>query len=102
MPAAVPSDFHSSVPLVPSLAEKNRVPPTFVSPPGSELPAPGLMFRTCMVPPAVPLDFHNSVPWVPLLAEKKRVPAMSVSPTGFELLAAPGLMFRIRLAAKCW
>ena len=38
VPAAVPSDFHSSVPLVPSLAEKNSVPPTFVRFDGIRVP----------------------------------------------------------------
>src|ERR671915_289178 len=41
VPTAVPSDFHSSRPVVPSSATRNRVPLTFVSSPGTERRGPG-------------------------------------------------------------
>ena len=42
VPAAVPSLFHSSSPVVPSLAAKNSVPLTFVRWMGDELVAAGV------------------------------------------------------------
>src|SRR5262245_24181779 len=69
VPAAVPSLFHSSWPLVPLEAEKNNVPLTFVSSwtfelEPYELPPPGRMSLTRTVPAAVPLLFHSSSPLV--------------------------------------
>ena len=52
VPAAVPSLFHSSTPVVPSLAVKKSVPFTFVETAGSEPVAPGLMSLTSTVPAA--------------------------------------------------
>ena len=74
MPAAVPSLFHSSRPFVPSLAEKNSVPFTFVRLTGPPELGPGLMSFTSTVPAAVPSLFHSSSPFVPSLAAKKSVP----------------------------
>jgi hypothetical protein len=73
VPASDPSLFQSSRPCVPSVPEKNRVSPTFVS---LETPEPsGLMSLTMTVPASVPSLFHSSRPWVPSSAAKKRVPA---------------------------
>ena len=64
VPAAVPSDFQSSSPCVPSSAIRKRVPATFASPLGLELALPGLMSLTSFVPAAVPSDLQSSAPCV--------------------------------------
>ena len=46
VPTPVPSLFHSSTPLLPSSAAKNKMPPTLMRLAGDELAAPGLMFDT--------------------------------------------------------
>ena len=81
--------FQSSIPLTPSFAEKNRVPPTLVSEPGDALALPALMFRTRVVPVAVPLLCHNSWPRVPSSATKNKVVPTAVSFSGNEP-AMPG------------
>ena len=63
VPAAVPSLFHSSVPLAPSSAVKKSVPSDVRQVRGLELPVPGLMSLTRTVPAAVPSLFHSSSPW---------------------------------------
>ncbi len=79
VPAAVPLDFQSSRPLVPSSAVKNSVLPTAVSWLGfEEPPADGSMSSTSAVPAAVPSDFHSSEPCVPSSATKYRVLPMGV------------------------
>ena len=75
VPAAVPSLFHSSTPLVPSLAVKKSVPFTFVSDRGLESPLPARMSLTSTVPAAVPSLFHSSTPVPsPEYAVKNNVP----------------------------
>src|SRR4051812_43026995 len=74
---------HNSLGVLPSSAEKNRVPLTFVRYRGEELPAPRLMSATRVV--AVPLLFHNSTPLLPSLATKNRVPLTFVKKSGSEL-----------------
>ncbi len=75
VPAAVPSLFQSSLPLMPSLAEKNSVPFTLVRNAGIESPAPAMMSFTNTVPAAVPSLFQSSKPLPPpSLAEKNSVP----------------------------
>ena len=61
VPEEVPSDFHSSLPWLPSLAAKNSV-PFDVRQVGRELELaePGLMSVTRTVPEEVPSDFHSS------------------------------------------
>ena len=65
VPEEVPSLFHNSVPLLPSVAAKNKVLPTAVRFVGRELPV-ALMSFTITVPDEEPSVFHNSVPlaWV--------------------------------------
>src|SRR6266571_2584751 len=84
VPAAVPSDVHSSWPWAePSVAEKNTAEPSTIGGPIDEPPGPGLMSSTSIVPAAVPLEFHNSRPCDFLsTAEKIRVPFTSVRPAG--------------------
>src|SRR5438094_76775 len=74
VPAAVPSEAHSSVPLDNVVALKNTLVPDTVRFDGVELPAPALMSATCTVPAAVPSLFHSSAPLVPLFAVKNAVP----------------------------
>src|SRR5690242_8314927 len=84
VPAVVPSDFHSSLPWVPSSAAKNSFPTTSVKPDGSArslttLPF-GLMSLTRTVPTPVPLDFQISFPCTPSSATKKtRLPTAVTS-----------------------
>src|SRR5690606_6711207 len=61
VPAAVPSVFHSSVPVDPSLALKYSAPLNSLKYAGLELVAPTLMSFTMTVPAAVPSDFHTSM-----------------------------------------
>src|SRR5690348_4128234 len=85
VPAAVPSLFHNSQPVVLSMAARNSVPPTFAREFGYELLAPGRMSLTRVVPAAVPSLRHSSVPFVPSLAVKNSVPLTFVRLPGFEL-----------------
>ena len=72
VPASVPSVFHNSVPVAGVKAAKNSVSPTtaavvicFVNcPPSSrkELPVPGTMSASSVVPGAVPSVRNHSVP----------------------------------------
>ncbi|GCA81669.1 hypothetical protein MiTs_03688 [Microcystis aeruginosa NIES-2521] len=78
VPAAVPSLFHNSKPLTPSLALKNRVLPTAVRRLGLELEEPGRISLTRTVLAAVPLLFHNSKPLRPSRAVKNRVLPIAV------------------------
>ena len=55
----MPSLFQASAPCVPSFAEKNKVPFTFVSSAGDEPEAPGWISLTSTVPTAVPLLFQE-------------------------------------------
>src|SRR3954447_24416330 len=83
--APVPVLFHTSSPLVPSLAWKKSVPLTLVRYREAELPAPGLMSAARET--VVPSLFHNSAPLVPpLLAAKNSVPPTLVKPEGKEPL----------------
>src|SRR5262245_11605068 len=79
VPAAVPSLFHNSWPVVPSLAEKNRVPLTFVMYLRSVKPL------TKVVPVSVPSLFQSPT-LAPSVAAKKIVPMRFVSELGVELL----------------
>ena len=88
VPAAVPSLFHSSQPCVPSSAEKNSVPLTFVRSLGSKRAAAGSMSLTRTVPAAVPSLFHSSHPCVPSLAAKNSVPLTFVRLLGGRAVAA--------------
>ena len=74
VPAAVPSLFQSSRPLVPSLAAKNSVPLTLVRELGEELLLPLTISFTNTVPSAVPSLFQSSRPFVPSSAVKNSVP----------------------------
>ncbi len=69
VPAAVPSVFHSSVPVTVK-AEKKTVSPTTVSSAGTDEPRPGLMSLTSTVPAAVPSLFHSSEPMRPIVLAK--------------------------------
>jgi hypothetical protein len=61
VPASVPSDFHNSYPLDPSLAEKKIVPEAVtVIKPANDEASPGAMSRTSAVPPGVPSVRHSS------------------------------------------
>src|SRR4051812_22832358 len=85
VPAAVPSDFHSSKPWGPSLAEKNRVLPTAVRLRGQELVEPGLRSEIMAVPAGVPSLRHSSSPWVASVALKYNAPFIA---TGGEVIVA--------------
>src|SRR6266545_1866513 len=86
VPLAVPSLFQSSVPFVPSLAVKRRVPFMFVRDWGEALAEPGQISFTRDVPLAVPSLFQSSVPITPSLAAQKRVPFTFVRNWGAEPL----------------
>lgn len=61
VPAVVPSDFQSSCPFVPSLAEKNNVQLLFTTSPVPLDPVDqGLMSFINVVPQLVPSDFQSS------------------------------------------
>ena len=95
VPASVPSLFHSSLPLTPSSAEKNSVPPTAVRSSMSEPEPPGSMSLTRTVPAAVPSLFHSSSPCSPSLARKNSVPPTAVrrnglEPNGIAVRSCPG------------
>ncbi len=82
VPALVPSLFHNSEPLVPSVAWKYNVPLTFVKEPGKALLAFRRMSRTWTVPALVPSLFHNSEPLLPSVARKYNVPFTFVKELG--------------------
>ena len=79
VPAAVPSLFHSSLPVSGWKALKKSVPLIFRSRATPAEPAPGTMSLTRTVPAAVPSLFHSSLPVSGRKALKKRVPSTSVS-----------------------
>ena len=56
VPEAIPLDFHSCPPWVPSLASKYKSPLYGVSPKGEELANPGAISITWRVPPPDPSD----------------------------------------------
>ena len=62
VPASVPSETHSSLPLAPSLAWKKTRSWQAKTAPGSELLEPGRMSFTSAVPAAVPSELHSSAP----------------------------------------
>ena len=74
VPAAVPLLFHSSKPLTPLSALKNRVPLTLVRSEGLEEPRPGLMSLTRTVPATVPLLFHSSTPLSAVVGAEEQRP----------------------------
>ena len=86
VPAVVPSLFHNSMPVSPSSALKNRVPPNSVS----QLAQISL---TRTVPASVPSLFHSSRPFVPSLAEKNSVAPTAVSQRGLDPMPKVALMF---------
>jgi hypothetical protein len=61
VPAEVPSLLQSSVPLVPSFAEKNKVPFTSVSEAGDPPTPKGWISFTCSVPSGVPSLFQSAL-----------------------------------------
>src|SRR6266568_6678282 len=86
VPAAVPSDVHSSWPWAePSVAEKNTAEPSTIGGPIDEPPGPGLMSSTSIVPAAVPSEVHSSAPFVPSLAENSSEVPNATSESGLEL-----------------
>ena len=98
VPLAVPLLFHSSTPLIPLSAAKNRVPLTLVNSLGELLP-PGfisLIKRGVMLP--VPLARQSSTPFVPLSAAKNSLPFTFVSPLGL-LLLTPGYISLARITS---
>ena len=103
VPAAVPSETHSSRPCVPSSAENHTRPPKAARCSGREEKsgspnAPGstvLMFLTNRVPAEVPSVTHSSRSPARVAAKKSCVPT-AVSPSG-SLPAPPGSMSATRL-----
>jgi hypothetical protein len=91
VPAAVPSDFHNSRPVVPSVAAKNRMPFATHMPPRVQIPAPELMSLTSTVPASVPSDFQSSSPLTPSAKAKYAVPLKSTRPKKVGE-AGPGMM----------
>ena len=95
VPAALPSLFHSSVPLpgalVPLLAEKYTVVPSGTRLATLLLLEPGQMSFTSTVPASVPSLFHSSAPMEPPSALKNSVDPAAVMPDGEEA-PVPGLM----------
>ena len=80
VPAAVPSLFHSSRPLVPSSALKIELAVEAGEDCEGKLPStPGRMSFTITVPAAVPSLFHSSRPLAPSSAVKNRVPSTSAN-----------------------
>jgi hypothetical protein len=92
VPAAVPSEDHSSVPLTPSSAAKYSLPLKTVKVAG-ELPVdPDRMSATIDVPTAVPSEVQSSEPLTPpLVARKYRLPLKTAKWDG-ELLLDPDRM----------
>jgi len=70
VPIEVPSELHSSVPFVISVAVNKRTLPKSARPRGVEEDEPVEISFTMYVPADVPSDRHNSTPFVPLVAEK--------------------------------
>ena len=70
VPAPVPSLFQSSLPLVPSFATKNNVPPKLIGLSGSADDVPERISFTNTVPPEVPSLFQSSLPLLPAIAAK--------------------------------
>jgi len=105
VPAAVPSLFQSSSPLMPSLAVKHNTPFMTVKLAEEkfiELPNPTKMSLTISVPAAEPSDFHNSYPFMLLFAIKYSTPFKLASWLGKgKLLAAPAFIsFTISVPAE--
>src|SRR6516164_4919678 len=87
---------HSSAPLLPSLAEKRRVPLTLVRSKRYELPL-GLGVATSTIgPKLLESCIHSWKLLLPLLALKKSVPFTLVKKLGLEL-ARPGLRSSMRM-----
>ena len=103
VPAAVPSDFQSSiqapVPVVPSLPAKNTVPFTSVIHGCAARPIPfatGFMSLIITVPALVPSDVQSSCPLaVEFLAEKNNFPLLRISPVPDEPVAHGKISFTI-------
>src|SRR5712672_1011767 len=91
VPPSVPSVFHSSTPVPPSLAEKYNALLNTVKPLGEE-PAPelGLMSFTRTVPASVPSLFHSSGPVTPSSAEKNQAPLKKTNSEGKRVPPSPG------------
>jgi hypothetical protein len=70
VPAAVPSERHSSKPWTPSSALKNNVSPSTARLVGLLLAEPGLRSATISVRADVPSERHSSRPWTPSSAVK--------------------------------
>jgi hypothetical protein len=66
VPIEVPSELHSSVPFVISVAVNKRTLPKSARPRGVEEDEPVEISFTMYVPADVPSDRHNSTPFVPL------------------------------------
>src|SRR5258706_5566692 len=91
VPPSVPSVFHSSTPVLPSLAAKYNAVLNTVKPLGEE-PAPGLglMSFTRTVPASVPSLFHSSGPVTPSSAEKNQAPLRKTNSEGKRVPPSPG------------
>ena len=74
VPASVPSLFHISPPLVPSLAEKKSTPSMPAKSVAEEELGPGKMSLTRTVPASLPSLFHSSSSPPLSLARKNSVP----------------------------
>src|SRR5262245_46974218 len=73
--ADVPSDRHTSTPVIPSSAERNTYPFTALSPAGPDEKLPGLM--SCSTVPAdVPSLVHTSIPPGPVAVNTSPLPAL--------------------------
>src|SRR5712671_6176169 len=89
VPPSVPSVFHSSAPVPPSLAEKYNALLNTVKPLGEE-PGLGLMSFTRTVPASVPSLFHSSGPVTPSAAEKNQAPLKKTNSEGKRVPPSPG------------
>ena len=67
----MPSDFQSSVPVLPSFAVKKSVLSTAVRLSMDELEEPMVISLRSSVPASVPSDFQSSVPLLPSFASKR-------------------------------
>src|SRR5262245_38511273 len=90
VPAVVPSVFHNSVPVTPSLAPKYRLPP--ITSRYEANASCELMFVTRKVPTVVPSDFHTCFPVVLSLAAKYNAPLRIFISDGLES-PDPDMMF---------
>src|SRR6185369_17774379 len=88
VPDVVPSDIHSSDPMVLDVALKNSTPPETVRLFGELLPVPGKMSLNSAVLPKVPVDVHSSSPYVPTLSALSRATKNNV-PFKFTKLVGP-------------